>query len=135
MNNEPQHEDDVRELRGLLARLPDVPVSSNFTARVMQAVEQEEARSWRQKTFSTWNWRVLLPRAAVAAAMAVVVGSVIQHHETGARRAQLARSVASVAAAQPMPSIEALKNFDAIRRMSQPVRPDDELLALAPDLN
>jgi len=26
--------------------------------------------------------------------------------------------------------VDALKNFDAIRRMSQPARPDEELLAL-----
>jgi hypothetical protein len=29
-----------------------------------------------------------------------------------------------------MPDVDALKNFDAIRRMSQPARPDNELLAL-----
>ena len=28
----------------MLARLPDAPVASNFTARVMQAVELEESR-------------------------------------------------------------------------------------------
>jgi hypothetical protein len=34
-----------------------------------------------------------------------------------------------VAGAQPLPSVDALKNFDAIQRMGQP-RADDELLAL-----
>jgi hypothetical protein len=34
-----------------------------------------------------------------------------------------------VAAVQPLPSVEALKNFDAIRRMSQS-HADEELLAL-----
>jgi hypothetical protein len=32
-----------------------------------------------------------------------------------------------------LPSVEALKNFDAIQRMSQP-RADEELLALAPEM-
>jgi hypothetical protein len=34
-----------------------------------------------------------------------------------------------VAGSQPLPSVDALKNFDAIQRMSQP-RADDQLLAL-----
>jgi hypothetical protein len=33
-----------------------------------------------------------------------------------------------------MPSVEALKNFDAIQRMGQAARSDDELLALASDM-
>jgi hypothetical protein len=53
----------------------------------------------------------------------------LQHHELNAHRAALAKNVALVAGT-PMPSVDALKNFDAIRRMSQPARPDEELLAL-----
>jgi hypothetical protein len=134
MKNEPLQPDELREVRGLLSRLPDAPVPSNFTARVMQAVELEELRSQRKWNFLTWNRHVVMPRTAVVVVAVVVAGVAFQHYETGVHRAQLARSVARVAVAQPMPSIEALKNFDAIRRMSQPVRPDDELLALAPDL-
>jgi hypothetical protein len=44
MKNEPQ------ELRELLSRLPDAPVSSNFTARVMQAVELEELQAATPRT-------------------------------------------------------------------------------------
>ena len=50
-------------------------------------------------------------------------------HELTARRTALARNVVLVAGSQPMPSVDALKNFDAIQRMSQP-RADEELLAL-----
>ncbi|HZT21938.1 MAG TPA: hypothetical protein VFB55_03425 [Verrucomicrobiae bacterium] len=134
MKNDPLQPDELSELRRLLARLPDVPVPSNFTARVMQAVEREEARSRWGGLETAWVWRVFLPRAALATVAAVLIVGGVQHYRTDVWRAQLARRVASVAAAQPMPSLEALKNFDAIRRMSQPVRPDDELLALAPDL-
>jgi hypothetical protein len=35
-----------------------------------------------------------------------------------------------VAAAQPLPSVDALENLDAIQRMSQPAHADEELLAL-----
>jgi len=109
-------------------RLPDAPVPSNFTARVLQAVEHEESRSrvgsWR------WNWHSLVPRVAFAAVVIAFTGLALQHHEIYRQRAALARNIALVTRGQPMPSPEALENFDAIRRMSQPQHADDELLAL-----
>ena len=131
MKDEPG-QNELRELRGLLSRLPDMPVVSNFTARVMQAVELEESHPSRPRNFSTWNWRAFLPRLAVAAVVIAAAGLVFQRHEADARRGQLARNIAVMASA--MPSVEALQNFDAIRRMSQPVHADEGLLALAPDL-
>ena len=50
------------------------------------------------------------------------------------QRVALVKPIAAMASAQPMPEVEALKNFDAIQRMSQPARADDGLLALADDL-
>ncbi len=109
-----------------LARLPDAAVPSNFTARVLQAVEREQARphttSWQ------WGWRVLVPRLAGGVAVIGIVGLTYQHHEFN-QRARLAQNVALMAEAQPLPSVEALKNFNAIQRMSQP-HADEELLAL-----
>ena len=112
-----------------LARVPDAPVPSNFTARVLQAVEREEARGAQTRGWS-WYWRVLIPRAAVAVAVVGFAGLAYQHHQFD-KRAQLARDIALLAKAQPLPSVEALKNFDAIQRMSQTtVQSDDKLLAL-----
>lgn len=115
-------------LNAALTRLPAAPVPSNFTARVLQAVEREEARphgwSWR------WNWHTLVPRVAFAVAMVAFAGLALHHHEIYSQRAALARSVAFVTRGQPVPSLEALENFDPIRRMSQPQHADDELLAL-----
>jgi hypothetical protein len=116
-----------KELRKLLARLPDAPVASNFTARVMQAVELEESRRARRWNFN-WNWHALLPRIAVTAAVVLFAGVTFHHYELAGQRAKLAKNVALVAETK-MPSVEALQNFDAIRRMSQP-RADEELLAL-----
>jgi hypothetical protein len=116
------------ELREMLSRLPDAPAASNFTARVMQAVDLEESRRSSKRNF-IFNWRAFLPRAAVAIVAVLFAGLTFQHHELNARRDALAKNVALVAQT-PMPSVEALKNFDAIRRMSQPARADDELLAL-----
>jgi len=131
MNNEPLH-DTQGQLRRLLSRLPDAPLASNFTAQVLQAIELEEMRRSRWHLLD-WNWRVFFPRAAgltVTVGLAVVV---FHQHEMSVQRRQLASSVAIVAA-QPMPSLDALKNFDAIRRMGQTARPDNELLALASDM-
>ena len=112
-------------LSELLAKTPEVPAPSNFTARVMLAVGREESRPSR---LWIWNWHALLPRVAVAAAGLLLVGLALHQHELNAHRVALARNVALVAGAS-MPSVDALKNFDAIRRMSQP-RADEELLAL-----
>jgi hypothetical protein len=109
-----------------LARLPDTPVPSNFTALVLQATDREEGR--RRPRVWHWGWRVLVPRLAVALAVIGIAGLTYQRHEFN-QRARLARNVALLAGTQPLPSVEALKNFNAILRMSQP-RADEELLAL-----
>jgi anti-sigma-K factor RskA len=111
-----------------LGKIPDSAVPSNFTARVLQAVELEESRSARQRVFR-WNWHAFLPRVAVAAVALVFAGLALHHHELYSQRKMLAKNVALVAESQPLPSVDALKNFDAIQRMSQP-RADEELLAL-----
>jgi hypothetical protein len=110
-----------------LSRLPDAPVPSNFTARVMQAIDLEEARAPRP-WLSRWNWHSLLPRVAVAM-VAIVAGIGVYEHQLSTQRHRMAASVAMIAS-QPVPSVDALKNFDAIQRMSQPVHADDELLIL-----
>jgi hypothetical protein len=109
-----------------LARISDAPVPSNFTARVMQTIELEEAKGARS---AGWNWRSLLPRVAFAMLVVGFAGLALYRYDLDVRRAALAKNVALVAAAQPLPSVDALKNFDAIQRMSQP-HADEELLAL-----
>lgn len=116
------------ELRELLSRLPDAPVASNFTARVMRQIDLEESRRARKWDFIL-NWRAFLPRAAVATVAILFGGLTLQHHELNAQRATLAKNVALVAGT-PVPDVDALKNFDAIQRMSQPAHADEELLAL-----
>jgi anti-sigma factor RsiW len=113
-------------LNAALTRLPDVPVPSNFTARVLQAVEREASlpHGW------SWNWHVLVPRIALATVVVVFAGLAIHHHDIYSQRAALVKSVALVTGGQPVPSPEALEIFDAIRRMSQPQPADDELLTL-----
>jgi len=132
LRTQPEAQADLElesRLSQALARVPDAPVPSNFTARVLQAVEREEARGAQNRGWS-WYWRVLVPRTAVAVAVIGLAGLAYQHHQFD-KRTQLARDIALLAKAQPLPSVEALKNFDAIQRMSQTtVQSDDKLLAL-----
>ena len=130
MNNEPLH-NEQRQLRELLSRLPDAPLASNFTARVMQAIEAAEAGRGRWGV--EWNWRIFFPRVTVTAAAAGIVAVAFYQHELTVQRQRLVDSVV-VVASQTMPSGEALENFDAIQRMAQTARPDEELLALASDM-
>jgi len=112
-----------------LACVPDAPMPSNFTARVLQAVEREEARGARTRSWS-WHWRALVPRVAVAVAVVGLAGLAYQRHALD-KRAEFAEDMVLLAQAQPVPSVEALKNFDAIQRLSQTTpHADDELLAL-----
>ncbi len=102
---------------------------SNFTARVLKAIELEDARTARSRGWAL-NWRLRWPRVAVAAALLVFAGVSLQRYETNSHRLALAKDVAMVAVAQPLPSVEALENLDAIQRMSQPAHADGELLAV-----
>jgi len=112
-----------------LAKMPDVQVATNFTARVMAAVDREESVQ-RVPWHLRWNWRVFLPRIIATAAILVFTGTIWEHYELNSQRRLLARDVAQVASAKPVPSVDALYNFDAIQRMGQPVAADKELLAL-----
>ena len=115
------------KLTGALAKMADAPVPSNFSARVLAAVELEERQVARVRRH--WSWRSLLPRLAVGTAVLLLVGVGIQHFEKNSHRTALAREVATVTAGQPLPDMDALENLDVIRRMSQAGHADGELLA------
>jgi anti-sigma factor RsiW len=114
-------------LTSALSQLTDAPVPSNFTARVLAAVELDEAQSARSRGW-TLNWRLLWPRVAVMAAVMIFAGLSLQRHEVHSHRAALAKSVAQVAA-QALPDVDALENLDAIQRMGRTAHADGELLA------
>ena len=117
-----------------LGRLPDAPVASNFTSRVLAAIDLDERQTARARTRRPWNWRALFPRFAVAAAVLVFAGVSLRHYEVSSQRYALVKNVAMVTTSQPMPSGDALENFDAIQRMSQSSHADGELLADLADL-
>jgi len=115
-------------LTKMLDRLPDAPVPSNFTARVLRQVECESATVSRGQR-SSWNWlRSLLPKAAIAAVV-LSAGLLAVHEHRFTRREQLAQSVATVSEIASLPSPEILQDFDTIRQMNQQPAGDQELLA------
>ncbi len=116
-------------LTDALAQLPNAPVPSNFTARVLDAIELEEAGAARSQARGWhWNWRLLWPRVAVTAAVLLFAGFGLQQHELGVRRAEMAKSLSVVASANTVPDVDALNNFDVIQGMSQSGRADNDLL-------
>ncbi len=128
MGAEPDLELEIR-LTERLRQIPDAPVASNFTARVLAVVEREEsarAASWPRHL----NWRVLLPRVVATAAILVFTGTVWERYELRTQRSILVKNIAQVTYSKQVPSLDAIYNFDVIQRMSQPVAADNELLAL-----
>jgi anti-sigma factor RsiW len=115
-------------LTDALAKISDVPVPSNFTARVLAGIELEEAQAARTHGW-VLNWRRLWPRVAAAVAVLIFTGISLQRYETSSRRIALVKNIAQIAMTQPPPSVDALENLDAIQRMSQPAHADGELLA------
>jgi anti-sigma factor RsiW len=116
-------------LTDTLGQLPDAPMPSNFTARVLQAVELEAARERRSRGHWFWRWRPVW--VARAAAVAVVIGvgvfSVDEIHRAR-ERADLARRLEGVPEIADVPRPEILDDFDA-RQLGNPA-PDEQLLSL-----
>jgi negative regulator of sigma E activity len=116
------------QLTKALKQISEASLPSNFTARVLDAIELEEKVATRSAP--RWNWRSLFPRLAVATALLVFIGISVQRYETSSHHQEIARSVAMVARGNALPSVEALENLDAIQRMGQSAHADDELLAV-----
>ncbi len=123
---QPDLEAEAR-LTAALAKIPDAPMPSNFTARVWAAIDLEEKSAARSS--QTWNWRSLFPRIAVATAVLVFIGVSVQRYETNSHRVALAQTLVQVASAQS-PGVDALENLDAIQSMSQSTHADNDLLAV-----
>lgn len=110
-----------------LGKMPDAAVPSNFTARVLQAVEREGLAETRGR--EGWNlWRRLprwLPKVA-SAAVVITAGLFAYNYHSNVGHEELARQMAGFR----MPDPEILTNFEAIRIVSQTPAPDEQLLAL-----
>ena len=118
-----------------LNRLPDAPVPSNFTARVLQRAAHRPVRHTRESGHWASIWHRFLPRVAIA--MVAVVAGVLTYGEYQAtQRTRMARSVATISHVAAGPSAEVVvRDFDTIRRLGEARveggdLPDTDLLAL-----
>ena len=114
-----------------LRRMPDAPLSSNFTSQVLAAVEREGRPVTGAAQSKLWEWRVWLgwlPRKLAFGAVILIAGVMSYHHFQDAHRAELVRSVKTLSEVAAMPDI--LQDFDAIQRLAAAPQADEELLKL-----
>ena len=117
-------------LNQALARLPDAPVPSNFTARLGQTIERDVASKVRAPApRRTWSWRVLVPRFAVAT---VVVGSglLVYRHNESVQQVEFAKSFLAEAGAPALADPKVIADFEVICQLSPPTAADEELIKL-----
>ena len=124
--------EEEASLSHALRELPDVPLSSNFTAQVLRRAEAERGRSIALHPAAGWGWIASLKWARQAAlAAAVFALGLLSHHQYQlSYRAEVVRSAATVSSFATVPSWEMLQNFEAIHRLEDvPPKIDVELLA------
>jgi hypothetical protein len=132
----PEAHDDLDEqiaLSKLLSNLSDSPISSNFTARVLQSIDFENVDpTERSHPFRTWlvRLRLWLPRFALAGLVVGLGGLGFQQHRLYSLR-EKATSVEIVSkVATTLPDVQMWEDFDAISKLGQTAVPSsqDEIL-------
>lgn len=110
------------------------PVSSNFTARVMQAIEADARREVRPIVQPRAWWRKLVPRVALAALVLAVSALAYRQHLVGKQK-ELAGAAREIAGAQALSSAAIIEDFDVIRSLTPATAmADEKLLALSDEL-
>jgi hypothetical protein len=117
-------------LSRLLERLPSAPVSSNFTARVLASVrDNNAARAAREEEAIPWIFRNWWARWAAGAVM-VVVGFFSFQEYHAVHRTQEAQELAAASRLAALPPMEWLNDFDTIQRLDKVKVADDDLLSV-----
>ena len=113
-----------------LNRMPLSPVSSNFTALVLQAVQrppETARRSWFDSAF--WfpaGWR---PRLVAGAAMLSLCFLTVSEYQA-IQHQRMARNLANVSQFAEVPPLDWLQNFETIDRLNRVKVADEDLLTL-----
>jgi ferric-dicitrate binding protein FerR (iron transport regulator) len=105
-------------LNQLLGQLPDVPISSNFTAQAWQAVERDVAAEARRPSLADriQRWfRRPTPRIAWTAVLLVAAWFGYHQHQTSVRN-DMAQGLAVMASVATLSDPTVLQEFDAIQR-------------------
>jgi hypothetical protein len=114
-----------------LNHLAAAPVSSNFTALVLQAARRAPAEvPWSQRLAPAfWFPAGWLARLATAAAMICLSLFTIREYQF-AQRQKISRDLAGVSRLAALPPVDWLQNFDTIDRLNRVKVADDDLLAV-----
>ncbi len=129
----PEHQADWEaeaQLSEALARLPEAPVASNFTARVLQEVERQAGADGRRHERKRRAWLLRWWLKGAFAAIFVGTGFVAYQHAQAVRLTRLTQSVAAVSEVSSLPSPKILEDFDAIRALPATPAADEQLLTL-----
>jgi len=127
--------EDEEALGRLLEGLPEAPVSSNFTARVLQAVEREDRRAAQDRRGGfSWRgwWGRALPRLAWGGTAAALV-LVSVHQYQSLERARVARDMARIALVSALPPAEIFADFEVISQLGKHPSPETGGGAVSPE--
>ena len=119
--------EEERALTRAVQALPDLPVSSNFTARVLQEVDLEEQTLARERERSVW-WQRLWPKLGWATAALLLTTLGIQYHT--AQKQKIVVDLVRISGTQA-PGPDVLQDFEVINRLRQAAAPSDEDLLVA----
>ena len=120
-------------LNRCIGQLPDAPLPSNFTARVLRALDKESAEAARRASVSDWLRRWFRrPVVRIAWAVLLLSAALIAYYEHQAStRNEVAKGLSVLAEVATLSDPVALQDFEAIERLSQAApNDDDELFAV-----
>lgn len=123
----PQWEGEAALTRSLNG-LPPVPVSSNFTALVLQAVQHAPARPAWRRHLDFWFPAGWVPRIALGATMVCLSLLTACEYRAIQRQQRMARDLASIGQLAALQPVDWLQNFQTIENLSRVQVADDTLL-------
>jgi len=117
-------------LTQLLTHLPDAPLSSNFTARVLQALDREASAKPRPWRWLVWLQRLAqhpLPKLAGATVFTVLTAFAIGQYQSF-RHEKMADGLMRLSHLAATADPRVFEDFDAIQGLSQASTPADDAL-------
>jgi hypothetical protein len=116
-------------LNHALDQLPDTALSSNFTARVMLAIDLEERRSARKQRQPLWErlGAIRFAKATVMGALVLFAGlATYQQYRLNVQSTEVTEDLVSLAKLHQLPTVQMLKDFEAINGFGQRSSMSDE---------
>jgi anti-sigma factor RsiW len=121
-------------LDAALEHRPPPQAASNFTARVLQAIETDVATKRTPVRHRANWWQVFIPRFAVATLL-IGGGALWYRHHDATRQEELAAAARQLATARTLSHPAVIEDFEVIRGLSPAMAVADEgLLALSDEL-